>query len=159
MDSLLDVHADLIVDTVNEVLSTYRTLISWPVRVYVERNTSHAHAALMAKQVTDRFAGTSVDVSFEKETRQDGARCVGLWTRNKGNLVHLSQMLLENDRVAFSEDIDVASMETLQDQLRNFRRLVRSDGKITVSGKSVGVRDDLAMTFILWLAWTCFFRS
>ena len=136
----------------------------------------------MASELEKHFLHQGVTIDIEKETGRDGNMKTGIWTRNKANLVHLAQMLIANDLVSFSnsivtigkclqnpcagtsllrepnQDDEKLVMEALLTQLRDFKRSIKVDGKLSFSGKGTNKRDDLAMAFVLWLAWSCFNR-
>jgi len=185
MDSLLQLHSDLIVRSVLDTVRRYPCLTRQAVHVYIERNTSHAHAAFIAKSLEHQFANTNINLIVEKEFSKDGREKVGIWTKNKSNLVHVSQLLLDTDLVSIAEDvvcvytlnrsdntgdryddgesvIDVARQisdnvkDVLRSQLTDFRRVVQVDGRQHFTGKVKNSNDDLAMAFILWLAWSCY---
>lgn len=183
IEHLLTRHTTLCIQSIENIFQQYNSLSQLPVRVYIERNTSHAHAALMANQISAHFSRKGQVVIFEKETGCDGQAKIGIWTRNKANLVHLAQLLLSNKLVALDRRIVTVSkcmtntgdsidlsrnqtendehviVETLLSQLRNFKRSIKIGGKTTLTGKRDQTRDDLAMAFILFLAWTCFIRE
>ena len=180
MESLLQLHPDLITFSILDAVKRYPCLARQPVHVYVERNTSHAHAAFIAKSLESQFSETSVEIVVEKECSKDGREKTGIWTKNKSNLIHAAQLLLDMDLVSIADDVvRVCGSETsgsdvdqgpLQDdaersdeikeilrlQLTDFRRIVQIDGKQNLTGKIKNCNDDLAMAFILWLAWSCF---
>ncbi len=176
VENLLQLHTELIVASVMQTIARYPCLRRKPIRVFIERNTSHAHAAFIAKCLDNRFRDTDVTVVVEKESSKDGREKTGIWTRNKDNLIHMAQLLLERNNVALAEHVvsvadslsgtkgseeDVIKLgrdakRTLRSQLADFRRIIRTDGKQNITGKLKNVNDDLAMSFVLWLAWSCF---
>ena len=182
MDSLLQLHSDLIVRSVLDTLRRYPCLSGQEVHLYIERNTSHAHAAFIAKSLEHQFRNTNINLAVQKEFSKDGREKVGIWTKNKSNLVHVSQLLLDTDLVSIADDVVCASQlsnghigeedgarvddrsrkesldakDVLRSQLTDFRRIVQVDGRQNFTGKMRNTNDDLAMAFILWLAWSCY---
>lgn len=188
MESLLQLHSDLIAFSILDAIKRYPTLMRQPVHVYIERNTSHAHAAFIAKSLESQFKDTTVNIVVEKECSKDGREKIGIWTKNKSNLVHVAQLLLDTRLVSIADDIvqvcgtnavenDVADTDRIKTtdsvlkdaqssdeiksilrlQLTDFRRVVQINGKQNLTGKLKNSNDDLAMAFILWLAWSCYF--
>jgi hypothetical protein len=177
MDSLLQLHSDLIVRSVLDTVKRYPCLAGQTVRVYIERNTSHAHAAFIAKSLESQFQNTNINLAVEREFSRDGREKIGIWTKNKSNLVHVAQLLLDTNLVSIAEDVVCVCNQALSDesvvegacrpsfddikevlrsQLTDFRRIVQVDGKQNLTGKVNNGNDDLAMAFILWLAWSCY---
>ena len=185
MDSLLQLHSDLIVKSIFDTMRRYPCLANQTVRVYIERNTSHAHAAFIAKSLEAQFQETNIHLIVEKEFSKDGREKVGIWTKNKSNLIHVSQLLLDMKLVSIAENVvsifasKAAGTEdgdkillrdgtqrttndikdTLRLQLADFRRVVQVNGKQNLTGKMKNSNDDLAMAFILWLAWSCYLKT
>lgn len=184
MDSLLQLHSDLIVQSIFDTIRRYPCLANQTVRVYIERNTSHAHAAFIAKSLEAQFHNTNIHLIVEKEFSKDGREKVGIWTKNKSNLIHVSQLLLDMNLVSVAENVVsiFASIEGTDDgnkmplrdstqrttndikdilrlQLADFRRVVQVNGKQNLTGKMKNNNDDLAMAFILWLAWSCYLST
>lgn len=186
MESLLQLHSDLITFSILDAVNRYPCLARQPVHVYIERNTSHAHAAFIGKSLESQFKETNIDIVVEKECSKDGREKTGIWTKNKSNLIHVAQLLLDTDLVSIANDVvqvcgikesendsdagnyepTDAKVETegssneikdiLRLQLTHFRRVVQIDGKQNMTGKLKNSNDDLAMAFILWLAWSCY---
>lgn len=170
LETLLQIHADVVIASILNVMDRYPFLRVKPVHVYIERNTSLAHAAFIANELKRHFIKTGIDVVVEKERSKDGRERIGIWTRQKCNLLHSAQLLLDMDKVLIAENVVSVSgakhddtfererkvREILRRQMSDYRRTIKVDGKMTFSGKSRNNNDDLATAFILWLAWSCY---
>lgn len=132
----------------------------------IERNTSHAHAALIGQVIENHFAiEHNVNVVVLKELGKGGVERMGIMTRNKGSLVHLAQLVLDGDLVELNKHITSVGnsgapnanvLDNLRSQLASYRRIIKAGGKCTLTGKSNEHKDDLATAFILFLSWSCY---
>ena len=105
-------------------------------------------------------------VHFECSDR-NGAHKAGVWTdgKNKEQMVHLLNQSLAEHSLVFARTIIGAEPErdrvALIKQMEMYRKdvkepfdLVRGKTRVSYSGKSPGVKDDLAMTLQICLYWS-----
>jgi hypothetical protein len=107
---LNDIHADLLISSLNTVFILYPYLSRKPVKIFIEANLSHDLPAAIQTKVMNYYT-LGRDISFVKQHDSQGKLLPGVLTRHKANLVSYFKTALDNDKLYVARQLATVSKQ------------------------------------------------
>ena len=99
---LSDIHADLLISSLNSLFLLYPYLSCKQVKVFIEANLSHDLPVCVQTRVASYYTGSAshpISISFVKQYDSHGKLLPGILTRHKANLVSYFKTALDKDLI------------------------------------------------------------